>query len=196
MDNIKFCDLSADVQQEIIDDFKRDKNAFEDIYSHYYEIIFRFLLKRTMSAEVAYDLTSDTFMNAFESFHKFKWKGYSIKVWLFRIAINSLKNYRRGKKPISALEDVGESHENMRIEVMQELTELDRVLFGDDQIGRLSDAIETLNPKYQNVISLYYFSEMSQAEIADTIKKSVGAVKSLLHRATLNLRKLLEPNFI
>ena len=75
-------DLSPAVQQQIIEDFKTDTEAFEQVYNFYYERILRYLLKRTMSAETAYDLTADTFIKAFESFHKFKWTGVSIKVWL------------------------------------------------------------------------------------------------------------------
>ena len=64
-------DLSPKVQQEILEAFKKDPNEFEKIYNYYYERILKYLLKRTNSAEAAYDITADTFMKAFESFHKF-----------------------------------------------------------------------------------------------------------------------------
>ena len=96
-------DLLPAVQQQIIEDFKSNTDAFSRVYDFYFERIFRYLLKRTMSAETAYDLTADTFIKAFENFGKFQWTGVSIKVWLYRIAINSLKNYRRrpGSSPLN-----------------------------------------------------------------------------------------------
>lgn len=188
-------DLSPTVQQQIIEEFKTNTNVFEKVYEHYFEMIFKYLLKRTMSAEVAYDLAADTFIKAFEGFQKFKWTGISIKVWLYRIAINSLKNYRR-KPETSPLSNVPEGHEHLVEDVKEELKNLDKTLFGDDELSKLSDAMATLKPEHQNVLSLYYFSGMSQNEIAQAINSSVSAVKSIMHRATKNLRQILSPNTI
>ncbi len=186
-------DLNPKVQQSIIEEFKSNPEVFEKVYNFYYERILKYLLKRTMSAEIAYDLTAETFIKAFESFHKFKWTGVSIKVWLYRIAINNLKNYRR-KPEISPLTDAHEGHEDLVISVKAELKELDKALFGDNELSKLSDAMATLKPDHQNVISLYYFSGMSQQEIALAINRSVSSVKSLMHRAMSNLKNLLSPN--
>lgn len=186
-------DLNPKVQQSIIEEFKSDPEVFEKVYNFYYERILKYLLKRTMSAEIAYDLTAETFIKAFESFHKFKWTGVSIKVWLYRIAINNLKNYRR-KPEMSPLTDAHEGHEDLVISVKAELKELDKALFGDDELSKLSDAMATLKPDHQNVISLYYFSGLSQQEIALAINRSVSSVKSLMHRAMSNLKNLLSPN--
>jgi len=190
---IRMQDLDAKTQQEILQEFKSNPEVFEKIYTFYYEMILKYLLKRTMSSSVAYDLTADTFIKAFESFHKFRWSGISIKVWLYRIAINALKNYRR-KPETSPLDNVPEGHENMIEDVKEELKVLDKFLFGDDELSKLSDAMATLKNDHQNVISLYYFSGMSQEEIANTINKSASAVKAMMHRAMTNLRQLLSPN--
>ena len=120
-------DLNPKVQQNIIEEFKTNPEVFEKVYNFYYDRILRYLLKRTMSAEIAYDLTAETFIKAFESFHKFKWTGVSIKVWLYRIAINNLKNYRR-KPEISPLTDAHEGHEDLVISVKAELKELIAIL--------------------------------------------------------------------
>lgn len=188
-------DLSESVQKQIIEEFQSDPEVFEKVYDHYYEMILRYLLKRTMSAEIAYDLTAETFIKAFESFGKFKWTGVSIKVWLYRIAINSLKNQRRNPQN-SPLENVPESHEGLVQDVKEELAALDKELYGDDELSQLSDALATLKPDHQSVISLFYFDGMSQQEIAKLMNKSVSSVKSLMFRGMTNLRKLLSPNFI
>lgn len=186
-------DLPSEVQQQILVEFKDDPQAFEKIYEFYYEMILKYLVKRTLSSEVAYDLTADTFIKAFESLHKFKWTGVSIKVWLYRIAINALKNQRRNPSS-AALEDVPEGHEGLAVDVKEELKELDKTLFGDEELTKLSDALATLKPEHQNVISLYYFTGMSQKEIAETTESSESAVKAVMHRAMTNLRDLLSPN--
>lgn len=188
-------DLKPEVQQQILEEFKTNKDVFEKVYDFYYERILKYLLKRTASAENAYDITAETFMKAFESFHKFKWTGVSFKVWLYRIAINQLKNHRR-KPQSTVLTEAMEGMEQMRTEAKEELEELDKTLFGDEDLTKLSDAIATLNPKYQNVVSLHYFEGMSHEEIAGVINRSKSAVKSMMHRALENLRQLLAPNSI
>lgn len=183
-------DLSPQQQQQIVEAFKEDPKVFEEIYEFYYEMILRYLAKRTMSSELAYDLTADTFIKAFESFHKFKYRDVSIKAWLYRIAINTLKNsYRRPAN--SPLDDISEAHPSLVTDIKEELQNLDEALFGDDRLAKLSDAVATLNEDYQNVISLYYFSEMSQEEIGVTIHRSTSAVKSMMHRAMTSLRDIL-----
>lgn len=186
-------DLSPEVQQQIIEAFRLDRNAFEKVYNHYFDMIFRYLLKRILSAELAYDITADVFIKAFESFHKFQWTGVSIKVWLYRIAINSLKNARRLKNTVPLNENTAQD-ENLVTDVKNELAAVDKALFGDEELNKLSDAFATLKPAHQNVLSLYYFSGLSQKEISATIGRSVSAVKALMHRATLNLKQLLSVN--
>jgi RNA polymerase sigma-70 factor, ECF subfamily len=188
-------DMPPDLQQSIINEFQADKNAFGKIYDHYYEMILFYLIKRTMSSEIGYDITADTFVKAFENFHKFKWKGVSIKSWLFKIAINNLKNYRR-KPATTILTEEMLGMESLVTDTKEELHEMDKELFGDAELSQLSDAIATLKPEHQNVISLYYFSEMSQLEIAEALDKSVSAVKSIMHRAMNNLKTILSPNTI
>ena len=184
-------DLTPEEQQKILEDFKTDGDAFAKVYDFYYKPIFGYLLKRVMSSEVAYDLVSDTFMKAYNSFHKFQWKGISIKCWLYRIATNELNSYRRKPKEYALPEDF-QMHPDLITDTKEELHKLDKALFGDDELAELSDAIATLNPKYQNVISLYYFSGLSQSEIAEVLKKSEGAVKAMIHRAITQLRNLMK----
>jgi len=186
-------DLPIEVQQQILQEFARDKNAFEKIYNHYYEMILKYLLKRTVKAEVAYDLTSETFIKAFESLPKFKWTGVSIKVWLYRIAINALKNYRR-RPEFAVLTEEMQGMDQLKTDAKVELTELDKAMFGDEELSKLSDALATLNPDYQNIVSLHYFEGMSHEEIGKVIDRSVSAVKSMMHRALENLRQVLVPN--
>lgn len=179
-------DLPASIQREIIEDFRTAPDVFEKVYNHYYEMIFRYLSKRCMSSSIAYDITADTFLKAFNSFHKFKWKGISIKVWIYRIATNELKNHYR-KPKIDFIDDV----ENMQLATgaKQELNEIDDSLLNDQKLHELNSAIAALNPKYQKLLSLYYFTGLSQAEIAEVMGRSVSGVKSMMHRAISQLRK-------
>ena len=89
-----------------------------------------------------------------------------------------------------------EGMEILATNAKEELELLDKAMHGDEDLSKLSDAIATLNPKYQNVVSLHYFEGLSHREIAQTIKRTESAVKSMMHRALTNLRQLLATNTI
>jgi RNA polymerase sigma-70 factor (ECF subfamily) len=186
-------DLTENQQIQIIEEFKENPEVFEKIYNHYYEYILRYLTKRSLDSEAAYEITAETFIKAFENFSKFKYKGVSIKSWLFKIAINQFNSHHRKKEPTLMTEEMYNDKQLVK-DTKEELKALDKAMFGDEKLMALSKAIAALKPTQQSVISLYYFSEMSQAEIAVTIKKSVGAVKSIMHRATKNLKHILPSN--
>jgi len=187
--------MTNESQQELIIEFKDNPDVFEKVYDSYYEIIFRYLAKRTFSGEVARDLTAETFLKAFESFGKFSWKGVSIKAWLFRIAINTLKNsYRDQKYNLNFDDEILTNQPELVGDLREEIREIDRALFGDDQLTNLSDALATLKDKQQHVISLYYFSGLSYEEISSVIDKSVSSVKSLMHRGMKQLKLILIDN--
>lgn len=180
-------DLSASTQKEIIEDFKTNKEAFARVYNFYFDPIFHFLLKRTMSAELAYDINAETFLRAFKTFHRFQWKGISIKVWLFRIALNLLKNHYR-QEHVVFYDDFTKFETQNGMNMRVELEELNQTLFMDEELQRLHAGLKQLNRNYQEIIGLYYFGGLSQTKIANTLGRSPSAIKALLHRAVTQLR--------
>ncbi len=189
-------DLPVSEQQDIIAKFENDSNEFGRVYDFYYELILKYLIKRTQSVDTAYDLTAETFLKAFNTFHKFKWQGISIKVWLYRIATNALNDHYRQKPMQFVLSETLEGHPDLSQDIEEEVNELDKALFGDENLVRLSAAIDQLIPRYKNVISLYYFTGLSHVEIAQAIGKSHSAVKTMMHRAMKQLKEILTPAVI
>jgi RNA polymerase sigma-70 factor (ECF subfamily) len=182
-------DLTPEVQQRIINEFQDNNDVFEDVYNAYYDQIFKYLIKRTCDADEAYEICAETFVKAFESFHKFKWQGFSIKTWIFRIANNQLKNsYRKKKHNIISLEPHHLESDSLAFDAHEELKELDALLESDQELHELSTAIKKLKSTQQEVLSSFYFSNLSHKEIAKSIDKSPGAVKAILFRAVTNLR--------
>jgi RNA polymerase sigma-70 factor (sigma-E family) len=62
----------------------------------------------------------------------------------------------------------------------------------EDAPGELRDAIAALPTRQRAVIVLRYYEDLPEADIADLLGCSVSAVKSLLHRAVQDLRKVIE----
>jgi len=179
-------------EQEILNEFKQgNKDIFAEVYNAYYEVIFKFLIRRTGNAETAYDLTAETFLNAFDKFHRFKWQGVSLKVWLYRIATNKLKNFHRSQKiTIHPLEDIPEGLEHMAYDAREELEQVQKMIEYDHRLTQVKNALEQLNPTYQTTVSLKYSAGLSLKEIARSMNRSESAVKSILNRALTQLRAM------
>ena len=66
--------------------------SLEEIYRNYYQNVYGFLLSRTCNADLAEELTQETFFQAVHSINKFKGDS-SILTWLCGIAQNLWRKY-------------------------------------------------------------------------------------------------------
>jgi DNA-directed RNA polymerase specialized sigma24 family protein len=69
----------------LVEAAKADSAAFGRLYSHYVQPIYRYLFSRVGTAHDAEDLTSQTFIAAYEALPRYQERGY-FSAWLFRIA--------------------------------------------------------------------------------------------------------------
>jgi RNA polymerase sigma-70 factor (ECF subfamily) len=128
-------------------------------------------------------MTQQVFLNALKSIHSYKWKGMPFSSWLYRIAHNQIVDYLRKKSrqafvPLDETLPAGDA--DPRKEAERKL-----------QMDELAQATGKLTKAQQDVISLRFAGELSVAEVAGVMGKSVGAVKALQHSAILSLRKVL-----
>ena len=75
-----------------------DPREFAPIYNRYYNEIFIYISRRIDDYDMVADLTSKTFTNCLGSLHKFKYMGVPFSAWLYRIAINEVRQFFRYKK--------------------------------------------------------------------------------------------------
>lgn len=163
-----------------------DREAFAQIYDRYVDNIYRYLYYRTLSAQLAEDLTSETFIRALRSLGSFRWEGRDIGAWLVTIARNLTADHFKSSSfrrelvtdDISAMDQVSDSPET---HVLDKL---------DSQ--QLLTAIAQLKPEQRECICLRFLQEMSLSETASVMKRSEGAVKQLQFRAIRALARLLE----
>ena len=183
-------------EKELVKKAQKDPEVFAKFYDQYYSQIFGYVLKRVTNLEVAQDITSETFFKALKKLRQFRWKGIPFSAWLYRIANNEIVNYFRKNKHYSvSLEKLAEEKgfeptalhnpETEFIEAQEKLKQHQDFL-------RIQEKISKLPIKYQEVIALRFFEEKKIKEIAETLGKREGTVKSLLHRGLEKLRELIE----
>jgi RNA polymerase sigma-70 factor (ECF subfamily) len=182
-------------EQEIIERAQSsDAEAFGQLYDTYYQPIFGFMYNRTGNAELAKDLTSETFFQALKNLHRYKpKKGARFKSWLFAIAVAQVGNYYRSRKKFLEIttEEAPEiaSRDEFRPDIAYKMGEDSDEL--KEKIELLSEVMKQLNEKQQTILTLRYFSKMTVPEISATLGMKEGTIKSHIHRALKKMQALM-----
>lgn len=157
---------------------------FEQIYLEYYKRVYAFLYKMCRDKEVCEDLTQETFLAAFKAFHKYNGT-CTVFTFLASIAKNVyLKHLYKNRVSLIGLEFVdttlsdGKTPEN---EFIRQSTS-----------QNLRDKISLLPKKYQDVVLLRTYAELSFSDIARITKVSESSAKVIFFRAKKMLREAVE----
>ena len=90
--------MDAATEKKLVEEAKKDPAAFGRLFEEYYPRILKYASFRTGNAEIARDVTSETFFKALKNLWQFRWMGYSFSSWLYRIAGNEINMYFRRLK--------------------------------------------------------------------------------------------------
>lgn len=160
-------------------------DAFGELFDLFLTPIYRFVYFRVDTVEDAEDLTEDVFLKAWENLESFqKRKNIPFSAWLFQIAKNRVTDYYRQKRDIIEIPD-DEPDKNAESEII-------RYAEKDFQRDKLLSALQEIPALQADAVSLKYFSDLSNQEIATVLKKSEGAVRILLSRGLKKLREVME----
>jgi len=178
-----------DDERALVESARSDPDAFAVLYQHYQPRIHAFSYRRSRSRDVAEDVTAATFERAYRQLDSFEWRGGGFGSWLFRIAANELADHYRSQQ--RARSDRGQIAMGA-LHTGATIDDLERIEQGDDQTRLMLTALNTLNSRYQDAISLRYLAGLSHEEAAKAMgcKKSVMAVT--LTRALKALKKAME----
>jgi RNA polymerase sigma-70 factor (ECF subfamily) len=161
-----------------------DREALEELYLMHFDRIYSYLQMSVGNRHDAEDLTNQTFVKMLESIDRFEWRKAPISAWLFRIAHNLAMDHFRSRKRWQPEEDPPEP-EGSEVRSAEE-----EALHA---IGRQSmlEMIEGLSIDQQQVLTLKFVFNFSNADVATVLGKTEGAIKSLQHRALASLQRQL-----
>jgi RNA polymerase sigma-70 factor (ECF subfamily) len=162
-----------------------DRAALEELYLIHFDRIYSYLHVSVGNRHDAEDLTTQTFVKMLESIGRFRWQSAPFSAWLFRIAHNLAMDHFRANRRWQPEEEVPEPDPD-------ESTSAEAGAL--ESIGRKSmlELIEDLSGEQQQVLTLKFVFNFSNAEAATILGKTEGAIKSLQHRALVSLQKQLE----
>lgn len=163
-----------------------DLPAFSALYEAHAPRIYRYLLHRTSSPPEAEELTSRTFLQALAGLDQYRGRG-EFGAWLMGIAHHLLLNWYRAKGRRPSTEGL-----DAALEVPSDIPGPAESLERNEAIRRVRAAVSGLAPERQHLIALKYGEGRSNAEVADIMGRTEGAVKALHHRTLRELHRLLE----
>lgn len=162
-----------------------DEQAFAELMKRYKKPVYHMILKMVRNVDDAEDLTMEAFAKAFKNLQRFK-KDYTFSTWLFRIATNNAIDFIRKKRLETMSLDTSfkdDSGESVTIDVEDnELNPMEETI-KTQKIELIRIFVDKLPPKYQRLVKLRYFDELSYEEIAKELEAPLGTVKAQLHRA-------------
>ena len=172
-----------------------DDRAYGDLMMRYRKSVFHLVLKMVKNQDDAEDLTIEAFAKAFKNIKKFN-PDYAFSTWLFRIATNNTIDFIRKKKlhttSISSAY-INDNGESVGLELRDPKMNPQEEAIHTQKIEIMRLIVKRLPHKYQALVTLRYFKELSYDEIAKEIEAPLGTVKAQLHRARQLLRDLVKP---
>ena len=158
---------------------------FLEIYDLYYHQVRAFVSKMIRDEWAAADLAQEVFIKVRGNLNRLRTES-KLKAWIFQIARNLCFDYLRSRK--SHNERQGASDDLKAYIDQDTLKRLEQ-----NQMSQcVQEKIHLLPDKMSTVLILSETMGLSNREIADTLKISIGNVKVRLHRARKALREILE----
>lgn len=161
------------------------EKAYTELMRRYRKSVYHTLLKMVKNPDDAEDLTIEAFAKAFKNLPKFK-KDYTFSTWLFRIATNNCIDFIRKKKleTLSINNTINsDSGDSMTIEIKDDKLDPQEETIREQKIDLIRAIVKLLPRKYQRLVNMRYFDELSYEEIAERLDAPLGTVKAQLHRA-------------
>lgn len=170
-----------------------DQEAYRELLNRHKKAIFQIILRIVRNKEETEDLLQETFMRAFNSLSTYR-SEYRFSTWLYRIGANCAIDYLR-KKKIEALsldKPIETKDGTVGLEVADTASNPEERLWAKQRRISIGEAIETLPPKYRDVILYRHRDDQSYEEIAQILGLPVGTVKARIFRARELLKKKLK----
>ncbi|MCR2823632.1 sigma-70 family RNA polymerase sigma factor [Lederbergia panacisoli] len=167
--------------------FPENKDVwFEGIMSEYGDRLTKLAYNYTKDWNLAEDIVQDVFIACYKEYENID-KIISFKAWIFRITINKCKDLLKS----SLFKRVVTNSNLLTFTKSSELPP-EMVLIKNSEEEYLSTCVLELPIKYREVITLYYYEELSIEEISEILKINKNTIKTRMSRARVKLKILLE----
>jgi RNA polymerase sigma-70 factor (ECF subfamily) len=171
-----------------------DKKAFDLLVLKYQQRIMKVLSRYVRDPSEVQDLAQETFIKAYRALPRFRGDS-AFYTWLYRIAINTAKNYlvAQGRRPPRDDIEATEAEQYEGESALKDYASPEQEAMRDEIKETVFKAIEDLPEDLKTAITLRELEGMSYEEIADAMECPIGTVRSRIFRAREAIDNKLKP---
>ena len=185
-----------EVDQQLVERAQRgDKRAFELLVEKYQRKLARLLSRLIRDPNEVEDVTQEAFIKAYRALPSFRGDS-AFYTWLYRIGINTAKNYlvAMGRRAPTSTEVEAEEAEGLEGgELLRDINTPESLLLTKEIGDTVNAAIEALPEELRSAIQLRELEGMSYDEIAKLMDCPIGTVRSRIFRAREAIAERLKP---
>jgi RNA polymerase sigma-70 factor (ECF subfamily) len=163
--------------------------AFQQLVSMLEPRIFRMIYYRTRSREDAEDICQDVFLQAYRSLARLQ-QPERFESWVFRIAVNRVKDYHRRQKFRALFSGLNDSDsEDWETPPVEKSSDIVDEIARKEFWQKVQTMLGQLSKMEKEVFLLRFLDDLGIKEIGDVLKKSESTIKTHLYRALAKFKK-------
>ena len=173
---------------------KGDKKAFDILVLKYQQRVMSILSRYVRDASEVQDLAQETFIKAYRALATFRGDS-AFYTWVYRIAINTAKNFivAQGRRPPRDDVEASDAEQYDGADGLQENASPERLLLKDEIAEMVFSTIDELPEDLKMAITLREIEGLSYDEIAETMSCPIGTVRSRIFRARETIDEKIRP---
>jgi len=181
----------AETDQQLVERVQRgDKRAYDLLVLKYQHRIVGLVSRYMRDQDEVLDVTQEAFIKAYRALPGFRGDS-AFYTWLYRIAINTAKNYlvSRSRRPPDTDIDVDQGDAQEGSIALSDIENPENRLEGDQLEAVVYKAIDDLPEELKVAVTLREFEGFSYEEIAGIMECPVGTIRSRIFRAREAIEK-------
>ena len=172
-----------------------DESAFEYLVQKYRKPMVNFMYRMTHNSAVAEDLAQEVFLRVYRSRESYE-ASAKFTTWLYRIATNLAVNHARDtrhERPENQQSlDEPDQDTGMTMDVPDGSLSAEENILKRERLAAIRRRVYSLPERQKIAVIMHKYQQMDYRQIADVLKLSESATKSLLFRAYETLRTQLK----
>ena len=178
--------MQAVHEQELVERCRRgDEGAFQELVNSYKNLVFAMIARAMPDRSRAEDLAQEVFLRVHRGLPYFRGEA-RLSTWIYRIVANVCVQEQQERRPATEPLDEHTPGANAA-------TSRSDPQFSDLELrDRLEKAIARLPANYRLLVAAHYLQGVQYEDLAEALRLPLGTLKTQLHRAKRQLRRLLE----
>jgi len=162
---------------------KGDKRAFDLLVLKYQYKVHAIVARFIRDSDEVRDVVQEAFIKAYRALPKFR-EDSQFYTWLYRIAVNTAKNYlvARSRRPPSSDVDLADAEYYSGSDQLKDVSSPENQLFRDELEAVINQAIVELPEDLRTAVTLREYEGLSYEDIAAVMDCPVGTIRSRIFR--------------